>query len=214
MTRVTVLGGTGYAGRFIVEKAARAGYDVRSLSRSEPSDPVAGVSYVTGSLLDSAVRQQAIANSDIVIGALSPRGELTHELEAVYADVARRADAAGVRLGIVGGWGALRPTEGAPRYWLGELSPEYAEEATTMGRVLDWFIESAPESLDWFFVSPAAMFGDFAPGEDTGNYRIGTDIELLDASGQSAIGGADFATAIVAEITSPHHHRVQFSVAY
>lgn len=37
MTRITVLGGTGYAGAHIVRIAAERGHEVVSFSRSEPA---------------------------------------------------------------------------------------------------------------------------------------------------------------------------------
>jgi len=68
--------------------------------------------------------------------------------------------------------------------------------------------------VDWFYLSPAASFGSAAPGEATGRYRIGGDVLLTDADGNSNISGADYATAFVDEIEKPAHRRQRFSVAY
>ncbi|HWH26490.1 MAG TPA: NAD(P)H-binding protein [Pseudolysinimonas sp.] len=214
MTRITVLGGTGYTGANIVQKAVEAGHTVTSYSRNEPTAPVAGVTYETGSLQNAAVRQQAVANADVVIAALAPRGELADTFENVYQELALLADASGARFGVIGGFGSLRPAEGAPRFLEGDMPPEFVNEARTLGRLLEWLIASAPASLDWFFVSPAANYGSYAPGEELGHYRIGADVALFDAEGNSAISGPDFATAVVAEIGTPTQHRTQFSVAY
>ena len=67
---------------------------------------------------------------------------------------------------------------------------------------------------DWFFVSPAAAFGSYNPGQPTGKYRVGGDILLTDESGKSEISGADYALAFVDEIEHPAHHRTRFTVAY
>jgi putative NADH-flavin reductase len=56
--------------------------------------------------------------------------------------------------------------------------------------------------------------GSEAPGEATGRYRIGGDVLLSDADGNSNISGADYATAFVDEIDKPAHRRQRFSVAY
>ena len=62
--------------------------------------------------------------------------------------------------------------------------------------------------------SPAGGFGAWAPGEATGNYRVGGDILLVDDEGESFISGADFADAVVREIQEPAHRRARFTVGY
>ena len=215
MARLAVLGGTGYTGGHIVAKAVRAGHHVTSYSRTAPSEPVDEVTYRTGSLTDAAIREHAGAGAVVVMGALAPGGVLEDSRAGVSRVGAGRAAAGGVRFGVVGGFSALRPAEGAPRFYeSGELPPEFAAEARTMGAVLDWLLSDAPQGLDWFYVSPAANYGSYVPGEELGRYRIGGEVALFDAEGKSAISGPDFAAAIVAEIDTPTHRRAQFSVAY
>jgi uncharacterized protein len=48
----------------------------------------------------------------------------------------------------------------------------------------------------------------------TGRYRVGGDVLLTDADGNSTISGADYAKAFVDEIEQPAHRRQRFSVAY
>lgn len=212
--RITVLGGTGYTGANIVREAASRGHEVVSYSRSLPAEPVDGVRYETGSLIDDAVRRRAVADTDVIVSALSPRGELETELRAVDARLAELAGAAGVRFGVIGGFSGLRPAPGAPRFVDGDGVPaEFAAEARTMVDVLE-DLEATPAELDWFFVSPAADYGSYAPGEPTGKYRVGGDVALFDDNGRSAISGVDFALAIVDELEKKTQHRVQFSVAY
>ena len=73
--------------------------------------------------------------------------------------------------------------------------------------------ETAPD-VDWFYLSPAASFGSYAPGQATGHYRVGGDLLLTGADGDSNISGADYARAFVDEIEQPAHRRQRFSVAY
>lgn len=213
MARITVIGGTGYAGASIVREAAARGHEVTAYSRSAPTEPVPGVRYEQGSMLDDEVRARAVERADVVVSALSPRGELTRELLSVDTRLGELAAAAGARFGVVGGYSSLRPAPGAPRFADGDLPPEFAAEGRTMAAVVDALL-SAPEGLDWFFVSPAAQYGAFAPGEATGTYRIGGDVAITGADGKSVISGADFAAALVDEIDNPKHHRMHFSVAY
>ena len=60
------------------------------------------------------------------------------------------------------------------------------------------------------------MPGRAVPGrpQATGRYRVGGDVLLTDADGNSNISGADYAKAFVGEIEQPTHRRQRFSVAY
>ena len=135
-------------------------------------------------------------------------------LRPAIAELAAEAAAAGVRLGVVGGAGSLQQSEGGPLVMDG---PDFAEavkpEASEMGGVLE-DLRAAPEGLDWFLVSPAAVFGAWAPGEYRGAYRVGGDVLLTDENGESTISGADFGVAVVDEIETPKHRRTRFTVAY
>ena len=83
MARITVLGGTGYAGGNIVREAASRGHEVTSISRNAPQEKVSGVTYVTGDVLDPGVVDQAVAGADVVVEALSPRGALEGTIGSV-----------------------------------------------------------------------------------------------------------------------------------
>ena len=87
------------------------------------------------------------------------------------------------------------------------------DEALSHADVLTALRETS-DDVDWFYVSPAAGFGSYAPGEATGTYRVGGDVLLTDASGTSFISGADFALAFVDEIEQGRHHRERFTAAY
>lgn len=212
--RITVLGGTGYAGSAIVQEAQRRGHEVTSYSRSMPAEPVPGARYRTGSVLDDAVLAETVAGTDVVFEALSPRGELAGKLEGVVERLLPLADAAGVRLGVLGGASSLHVSPGGPRLIdVRPPAPEIAVEVNTGITLLD-IVRTAPESLDWFFLSPAAGFGGFAPGERTGRYRLGDDVLLTDDEGNSYISAEDLAIAVVDEIEQPKHSRRRFTVAY
>ncbi|MFG6501924.1 NAD(P)-dependent oxidoreductase [Microbacterium sp. P05] len=216
MTRITVIGGTGYAGSNIVREAASRGNEVTVYSRTEPTGDarIAGVTYKAGSMLDAAVREQAVAGADVVVSTLSPRGELDGKIIEVDRELARLAAANGARFVIVGGFSSLRPAEGAPRFAEGDdIPPQFASEAKQMNSILTELLD-APESLDWVFFSPAQQFGSYVPGEALGRYRLGGDVAFFDENGVSAVSGPDFALAIVDEIDRQEHKRQQVSVAY
>jgi len=212
--RITVLGGTGYAGSHVVAEAVKRGHEVTSYSRNAPDTPVAGVTYRTASVLDDGVLVEAVQRTDAVVETLSPRGELAGKLEGVVARLIELTMAADVRLGVLGGASSLRVSAGGPR--LIDVQPpsaEIADEVNT-GIALLEALQAAPEKLDWFYVSPAASFGAWVPGEAKGHYRLSDDVLLVDGNGDSNISGADLAKAIVDEIEQPVHHRRRFHVAY
>ncbi|PRI11981.1 NAD(P)-dependent oxidoreductase [Leucobacter massiliensis] len=214
MTQVTVIGGSGYAGSHIVEAAAVRGLPVTSVSRGEAAQQIAGVRYVRGSITEAADRAAALQGADVVVVAVSPRGEMAGEVRPAIAALAREAEAAGVRLGVIGGAGSLLVADGGPKVMdTPEFPDEIKPEAAEMGGVLD-DLRAAPEPLDWFYVSPAGSFGAWAAGEFRGEYRVGGEVLLTDAEGNSEISGADFGVAIADEIEHPRHHRTRFTVAY
>ena len=212
MATIVVVGGTGYTGGNIVREAAARGHAVTSISRSEPTEQVHGVRYALGDVEDVAHR--VIPGADVVVAALSPRGDMAGRLVDIYAKVARLSADAGARYLQVGGFSSLRPAPGAPRIVEGEIPTEYRAEALEGEATRVMLLEQAPEDLDWLFISPAGAYGSFAPGERTGKYRVGDDIALFDSNGASSISGADFAIAVVDEIEKPAHHRAHVGIAY
>jgi putative NADH-flavin reductase len=94
----------------------------------------------------------------------------------------------------------------------GEIPEEYRDEAVEGEATRVMLVETAPESLDWLFISPAGAYGSFAPGESTGHYRVGDEVALFDERGESAVSGADFALAVVDEIERPVHHRAHIGI--
>src|SRR6476620_5083598 len=212
MSTIVVFGGTGYTGGNVVREAASRGHQVIAVSRSKPKDSVPGVRYVVGKVEDVAPR--VVPDADVVVAALSPRGDMAGRLVDVYAELVRLSAAAGARYLQVGGFSSLRPAPGAPRFVEGEIAEEFRAEALEGEATRVMLLEQAPENLDWVFISPAGAYGAFAPGERTGRYRVGDEIALFDADGAATISGADFAIAVVDELARPLHHRAHIGIAY
>lgn len=212
MSTIVIFGGTGYTGRNIGREAVGRGHDVVAVSRSAPSDPLPGVRYETGDVIQIAPR--VIPSADAVVAALSPRGDMAARLVDIYRQVARQAASAGARYIQIGGFSSLRPAPGEPRFVEGEVPEQFRAEAIEGDATREMLVQDAPPDLDWVFVSPAGSYGAWAAGERTGMYRVGGEIALFDDEGGSAISGEDFAIAIVDEIENPSHHREHIGVAY
>ena len=213
MARIVVLGGTGYAGRHIVSEAVSRGHEVISVSRSAPSNPVDGALSVQGSVLDLAALGDVFDGADAVVSALSPRGDMEHEVLGVLAGLIAKLSGTATRLGVIGGAGGSLVAPGGPRLFDQGFPEEYKHEAQ-VGIDSLALLDEAGDGLDWFFIHPAEVFGPWAEGERTGRYRDGGDVIVRDAEGQSFISGADFAIAVVDEIEQPKHRRGRFTVGY
>ncbi len=211
MARITVIGGTGYAGAAIVAQAAARGHGVTAVARSVPMVPIDGVTYLQGSALSPGVRTRAFDGADAVVTATSPRGDMVDRHVELASVLARCAIETGARLIVVGGFSSLRPAPGNPRFIEGDIPREYRAEAQAGHAVLESLLAADP-ALDWTFVSPAATFGAFAPGEATGTYRLGSDVAVFDADGKSFVSAPDFAKAIIDLIDTDAHHREHVSV--
>jgi putative NADH-flavin reductase len=75
-------------------------------------------------------------------------------------------------------------------------------------------LEDSPDTLDWFYLSPAASFGAWIPQNVTGSYRTSHEVLLKDEDGTSEISGADLALAVLDEIEEPRHQRRRFHAAH
>jgi putative NADH-flavin reductase len=213
MARITVLGGTGYAGAALVAEARRRGHDVTSVSRSAPAAPVAGVDHVQGSVLDPDVLDRVLEGRDVVVSALSPRGDLAGRVEGVVEELIRRLAGTPTRLGHVGGASSLLVEEGGPRLWdvskdhmPDEVKPEVQTGLDTLA-----LLQASPETLDWFYVSPPEEFGSWLGTPSTGSYVLGGDVLLRGADGSSTISADDLALAIMDEVEQPRHRRGRFT---
>ncbi len=243
MARISVLGGTGYSGGAVVKEAAGRGHQVTSVSRHEPDERIDGVDYVIGSVLDGDVLAAAVADHDVVIEAVSPRGDMSGRVEGVVDQLVELAPRAGARLGVIGGVSSLKVEgvvdrlvelapasgtrlgviggvssllveEGGPRVFdVNEPDPGVLPEIET-GLALLEILKAAPEGVDWFYVSPPLSYGAWAPAPDTGGYRLSDEILLKDDEGNSTISAADLARAIVDEIEQPQYRRRRFHAAH
>ncbi|MBE1500847.1 putative NADH-flavin reductase [Amycolatopsis lexingtonensis] len=213
MAKLVVFGATGYAGGKISAEALRRGHEVVGVARNEGSVPE-GVEARQGSLHDEEFVAQLAKEADVLVVATPARAIDGKKLIDAVPGLVRAARENGARLSFVGGASSLLVAEGGPRLFdTPEFPDEYKEEAGNHAEVL-YLLREQPEDLDWFYVSPAAEFGAWVPGERTGKFRLGGDVLVTDENGKSFIGGDDYAIAYVDEIEQPKHRRARFTVAY
>lgn len=213
MARIAVIGGTGYAGRHIVEEAVNRGHQVLAIARRIPSERLRGATYIEGSLTDVPDLLAQLQGVDVVISAVAPRGDMEGLVRPNLVALISLLPA-DVRVGVIGGAGGSLIAPGGERLVdQPSFTEEYKPEALEAIGVLE-DLQSGPSDRDWFYIHPAGGFGAFNPGERTGSYRDGGDVLVTDENGDSFISGADFAIAVLDEIENPKHSRERFTVGY
>jgi uncharacterized protein len=215
VSRITVIGGTGYAGSAIAAEAAARGHQVTALSRSLPNAPIPNVTYIQGDATDEATLSAVIEGADAVVGALAPRGQLASTFRDVYSTIARLADNAGVPLFVVGGYSSLRPAPRADRFVndLSHIPAELHDEIRAGAALVIEDLPATPATLNWVFVSPALRFGARMPGERLGRYRLGDEVAVQPEDG-GAISATDYALGLVDLIEKGNHHRAQVNLGH
>lgn len=216
MAHIVVFGGTGFAGRNIVHEAAGRGHsvDVVTTSRVIDGSRKDQVDFEQGSVYDAELVDRTARGADVLAVAIPAREIDGRKLEESVPILAAAAAEHGARLAFVGGAGSLKVTEDGPRLLDTEDFPaDFLPEARAHADVLA-ALEATDPAVDWFSLSPSAIFGAQVPGQETGHFRLGGDVLLVGPDGRSAISGADYAHAFVDEIDRPQHHRERFTVGY
>ena len=213
MSRIAVLGGTGYAGSHIVAEAVRRGHTVLSVARTVPAERVEGATYIEATLLDVPTLVNELIGVDVVVSAVAARGDMLGALRPAIEQLLSVLPE-DVRIGVIGGAGGSLVAEGGPRLVDTEgFADEYKPEALEAIGILE-DLQTRAGDRDWFYIHPAGGFGAWAPGERTGSYRDGGDVLVVDENGESFISGADLAVAVLDEIETPRHSRERFTVGY
>lgn len=214
MSTIAVIGSTGFAGGHITSEALRRGHQVIGVSRSAPKEIPSGATMRQGNINDEELLRELASQASTVVIAVHGAENGEPFLAALVPSILDAVSSGGARLGIVGGASSLLVAPGGPRLIDTPEFPEmFKAEARAHIAVLE-ALKSSTSDADWFYVSPSATFGAYAPGERTGTYRTSDEILLFDAEGNSSIGGDDFAIAFVDEIETPAHHRARFTVGY
>ncbi|MDN6651151.1 MAG: NAD(P)H-binding protein, partial [Enterobacterales bacterium] len=110
---------------------------------------------------------------------------------------------------VVGGAGSLEVAPGVELIDTPQFPAEIRPGAQGARELRDALRAGSP--LDWTVLSPAAML---APGQRTGNFRLGTTSLLMNGDAPANISVEDLAVAILNEIEQPQFIKQQFTAAY
>ena len=212
--KITVLGAAGNVGSRVVTEALSRGHEVTAVVR----DPVrfhelhAAADARAGDAGNVEDVAELSAGQDVVINATRPATGSESQVVATTKALMEGLARTGVRLLVVGGAASLTvPGTGGTTVI---EDPNYlpaSARGVAKGSFEQLEVCRAEARVDWAYLSPPAQL---APGERTGNYRLGTDELLVDAEGISTISMEDLAVVLLDEAERPKHHRARFTAAY
>lgn len=213
MSKIAIIGASGYVGTALLNEAVKRGHQVSALVRHpEKITANANVTAVKADVLDTDGLATLLKGHDLVISAYNP-GWQEADIRNIHIkgskSITEAVKKAGIkRLIAVGGAGSLE-INGAQLVDSPEFPAEYKEGALGARQALNDL--KTENELDWSFVSPAILL---VPGEATGTFRLGTDSPVFDDNGESKITVGDLAVAILDEAEQGKHIRQRFTAAY
>ncbi|MGQ5718110.1 NAD(P)-dependent oxidoreductase [Pseudochrobactrum asaccharolyticum] len=213
MSKIAIIGASGYVGTALLNEAVKRGHQVSALVRHpEKIAANANVAVVKADVLDTDGLAALLKGHDLVISAYNP-GWQEADIRNIHIkgskSITEAVKKAGIkRLIAVGGAGSLE-INGQQLVDSPEFPAEYKEGALGARQALNDL--KAENALDWSFVSPAILL---VPGEATGTFRLGKDSPVFDDKGESKITVGDLAVAILDEAEQGKHIRQRFTAAY
>ena len=212
--KIALIGATGFIGSVVLQEALNRGHQVTAIVRHPENLPQhPNLVAQRGDVRKETETTTLVAGHDAVISAYSPGRDVQDIYQqhiSAYRAIIDGVKAAGVkRLLVVGGAGSLEVAPGVQLVDTPEFPAAWKPGSLSTREVL-YLLRDEPE-LEWTFLSPSAMI---APGERTGEFRLGTDQLLIDTNGESRISLEDYAAAMVDELENPKHVRQRFTVGY
>jgi len=216
--KIALIGATGFVGSATLQELVRRGHQVVAIVRHPEKVPAeAGVTAVQADVNSPDAVAAAVRGSDAVISAFNPgwdHPDLYNAFMAGSQAITVGTAQAGVsRLLVVGGAGSLFVAPGVqlvdtPNF-TDHVPPNIVPGAKAARDALT-ALQSPDTPVTWTFLSPPAML---APGDRTGQYRLGGDQLLMDGEQPAGISVADLAVALVDELEQNRHPRQRFTVA-
>lgn len=205
--KVAVVCANGRVGKLVVKEAMERGLDVTAVVRGENHS---GAQKVIQKDLFQ-LNADDLRGFDVVVDAF---GAWTEEVLPLHSTSLKHLcdllSGSATRLLVVGGAGSLYvDPEHTVQVCDGPDFPtEFLPLAKAQGKALEELRERA--DVKWTFISPAADFQ--AEGERTGKYILGGEELTLNSRGESVISYADYAIAMVDELTGGNHIQERISV--
>ncbi|MCM1115726.1 MAG: NAD(P)-dependent oxidoreductase [Clostridium sp.] len=205
--KLAVVCANGRVGTLVVKEAVERGLDVTAVVRGE--NKTAAQNVITKDLFD--LNADDLNGFDVVVDAFGAWAE--EELENHTKSLMHLCDILSgkeTRLIVVGGAGSLyvNAEHTAVVSDGSDFPAMFLPLARAQGQALAKLRER--NDVKWTFISPAADFQ--ADGEKTGKYILAGEELTVNDKGESIISYADYAVAMVDEVTNGSHIQQRISV--
>ncbi|EPO5265628.1 NAD(P)-dependent oxidoreductase [Providencia rettgeri] len=212
--KISIIGATGFVGRALVAEALLRHHQVTAISRhSNQLSQHAHLITAAGDITDIPWLTSRLKGQDVVISAFNggwQNPNLYQDTVAGNLAILHAVQKSMVkRFIVVGGAGSLKTTAGIDLI----DSPDFPAEIKPGAQAMREFKNQLQsiDSLDWTYVSPAAMLEE---GERTETFRLGGNQLLMNGNTPAKISVEDFAVAILDEVNNLQFIRQQFTAAY
>lgn len=206
--KIAVVCANGKAGSLIVKEAAARGLDVTAIVRGENRS--VAKSALIRDLFE--LTREDLKPFDVIVDAFGAwTADAVSGIPAAVRHLCGLIEGTDKRLIVVGGAGSLyvNPEHTACVADGPDFPDAFKPLAAAHDEALSFL--RTQNSVKWTYVSPAADFR--ADGERTGRYIPGGEELVLNDRGESVLSYADYAVALVDEITSGRHIGARISVA-
>lgn len=206
--KIAVVCANGKAGSLIVKEAAARGLDVTAVVRGENRS--VAKSALIRDLFE--LTREDLKPFDVIVDAFGAwTADAVGGIPAAVRHLCGLIEGTDKRLIVVGGAGSLyvNPEHTACVADGPDFPDAFKPLAAAHDEALSFL--RTQNSVKWTYVSPAADFR--ADGERTGRYIPGGEELVLNDRGESVLSYADYAVALVDEITSGRHIGERISVA-
>ncbi len=206
--KIAVVCANGKAGSLIVKEAAARGLDVTAIVRGENRS--VAKSALIRDLFE--LTREDLKPFDVIVDAFGAwTADAVGGIPAAVRHLCGLIEGTDKRLIVVGGAGSLYVN---PEHTVCVADgPDFPDAFKPLAAAHDEALSflRTQNSVKWTYVSPAADFR--ADGERTGRYIPGGEELVLNDRGESVLSYADYAVALVDEITSGRHIGARISVA-
>ncbi|WP_265524715.1 NAD(P)-dependent oxidoreductase [Providencia rustigianii] len=212
--KISIIGATGFVGKALVSEALMRHHQVTAISQHSNQLPQhAHLITESGDIMDTSWLTSRLKGQDVVISAFNggwDNPNLYQDTIAGNQAILHAVQKSLVqRFIVVGGAGSLEISPGV----LLLDSPEFPDKIRPGAQAVKEFklVLQSINSLDWTFVSPAAIL---EPGERTETFRLGNNQLLMNGNTPAKISVQDLSVAILDEVEHPQFIRQQFTAAY
>ena len=195
--KIIVFGARGDVGTRVVAEALSRGHEVTAVVRQDAQAKTLPMTVATwvADVADPGQVASAMADHDLAISVVRPPDGHEADLVPLTRSILDASAETQVRVLIGGGAASLKLPDDSGHTVLtapGFLPDSVVPIATACQAQYELCLGET--AADWTYLTPPAML---VPGERTGQYRLGSDVLMVDANGDSQISMEDFAVAFI-----------------